>query len=120
MRILYLVIVFMLLSGCDGSSKHAEKYAEGVIGSSLKDPYTARFSSLVTHRISQGNGYPDMVHVCGLVNAKNTFGAYSGNSRFVVSFLDGDKQELIYKTLEEPSSNVPTEYWKKYCSGQKI
>lgn len=120
MKVLYLAMIFMLLSGCDNASKRAEKYAESVIGSSLKDPYTAKYSSFSTHIISQGKGYPDMVHVCGLVNAKNNFGAYAGNSRFVVSFLDGDKQELIYKTLEEPNSNAPTAYWNKHCSGTKI
>lgn len=54
--------------------------AKSSVRSRLKDPASAQFSQL---RIV-GSG-PD-ARVCGFVNAKNSFGGYSGDERFV-SFL---------------------------------
>jgi hypothetical protein len=48
----------------------------------LKDPYSARF----------GDVKVDGAFVCGLVNSKNTFGAYEGNKRFFVS----EKTRLVW------------------------
>ncbi|WP_261168943.1 hypothetical protein [Serratia ficaria] len=118
MKIALVLSCIALLTACDNATNKAEKFAEGVIGSNLKDPHSARFSSLVTYRIKQGAGYADLVHVCGLVNAKNNFGGYAGNSRFVVSFLDGKQPELISKALEEPDRRTSFEsvYWNDFCS----
>lgn len=116
-RLLFLTS-FILLSGCDNNTKIAESYAEKTIGVNLKDPDSAKFSSVVTHRIKQGDGYADLVHVCGLVSAKNGFGAYTGNSRFIVSFLDKPQPELVTQAIEKPDSREAFEsvYWNGPCS----
>lgn len=115
MKYMLFLTILILLSGCDDKSKKAELFAESVIGESLKDPYTAKFSSVAVHRVKQGSGYADLVHVCGLINAKNSLGAYTGNNHFVVSFLDKDEPEVIANQLERQGSH--SAYWEKYCGG---
>lgn len=44
------------------------------VGSQLKDPTSAKFSS---ERVGKGGA------VCGLVNAKNSFGGYAGDARYI-------------------------------------
>ncbi|MGQ7808128.1 hypothetical protein ACUN3I_21240 [Hafnia alvei] len=63
--------------------------AEASVKSNLKDPSSAKFS---IGRVGK-DGF-----VCGTVNAKNSFGAYSGNSRYVSSggkaAIDDGSQEF--------------------------
>lgn len=44
----------------------------------LKDPYSAVFSNVIAFRDKNSRA----IHVCGLVNAKNSFGGYVGNRIF--------------------------------------
>lgn len=49
---------------------------------SLKDPESARFSSVYTTKRTAGD---PSVNVCGYVNAKNSYGGYVGAVRFFAS-----------------------------------
>lgn len=51
---------------------------ENAVKGHLKDPYSAVFSSMMAFR-DQGSR---AVHVCGIVNAKNSFGGYTGGKSF--------------------------------------
>lgn len=53
--------------------------ASARVAAALKDPESARFSDWKAYRNSNGT-----VDVCGKVNAKNSFGGYSGAAWFVV------------------------------------
>ncbi|TQI78720.1 hypothetical protein FHU11_4840 [Serratia fonticola] len=110
-------MVLILLTGCDNGRRLAENYAEQTIGGELKNPSSAKFASVVTYRIKQTDGYADLVHVCGLVDAKNSLGVYTGSTRFVVSFLDKQQPELLAKAIEEPENRAAFEavYWKNSC-----
>lgn len=63
--------------------------AEKSVKSNLKDPSSAKFSEV---KIGKDGS------VCGTVNAKNSFGAYSGDSRYVSSggnaVIDDGSQEF--------------------------
>lgn len=53
----------------------------GVV-SGLKDPESARFGGMIGAKDRDGD-----ITVCGFVNAKNSYGGYSGMSPFVGMFL---------------------------------
>lgn len=53
--------------------------AKDAVKASLKDPDSAQFSSMTIFKNAGG------ITVCGLVNAKNGFGGYSGRTPFIVS-----------------------------------
>lgn len=50
----------------------------------LKDPESARFGPIVGGKDATGRSY-----ACGVVNAKNSFGGYTGDKPFVVKVEDG-------------------------------
>lgn len=62
----------------NGQPKAVEESIESV-KRGLKDPYSAIVSSV------ELKAYKSGVVVCGNVNAKNSYGAYTGNKRFVAS-----------------------------------
>jgi hypothetical protein len=51
--------------------------ARAAVSARLRDPYSARFEGLYVLRGSTGGR-----SVCGMVNAKNAFGGYVGNTAF--------------------------------------
>ena len=48
------------------------------VSKNLKDPYSARYRGIVASRV---NDWP--ITVCGWVNAKNSYGAYTGDAPFI-------------------------------------
>jgi hypothetical protein len=52
--------------------------AKAAVRAHLKDPGSAEFGRIFTHR-----GIDDRTVVCGWVNAKNAFGGYHGEQRFI-------------------------------------
>jgi hypothetical protein len=48
------------------------------VRSSLKDPESARIRALAASQTSDG-----VIHVCGMVNARNSFGGYVGDQPFI-------------------------------------
>ncbi|EBS1880862.1 hypothetical protein EGU82_18550 [Salmonella enterica subsp. enterica serovar Uganda] len=74
-----------MLVGCDNNSPYtAMDYGKQRIASLMKDPDSAKFDSVTFHQISNEGDNSFVGYVCGNVNAKNSFGAYSGNQRFIV------------------------------------
>ncbi|MFK3706734.1 hypothetical protein ACI2JR_17630 [Klebsiella sp. NPDC088457] len=119
MRVFILLIMVLTAGGCGDKNQEARSYAESIINSYLKDPDTAKYKNVTVSRIKQSGSHPDMVHVCGLVNARNGFGAYTGNSKFVVSFLDSPSPELIHKEVATPNTitdDSSSSYWQTYCT----
>ncbi len=67
--------VFLLLSTLLFEAALAQSIDLGPIEPLLKDPYSAKFSSVSQHRDGT---------ICGLVNAKNSYGAYVGIKPFAI------------------------------------
>ncbi|MBX3490866.1 hypothetical protein [Parvibaculum sp.] len=97
-----LLVLFAL---CVAGPGHAERLSPAkeitwirvnkeLVQSTLRDPASAQFSSV---RVSYTSGAPV---VCGLVNAKNAFGGYTGNRRFVGAgktigtFIEGESEDF--------------------------
>lgn len=78
--------------------------ARHTVASLMKDPESAHFSDLFLtgDRKVAGNQYAAVL--CGLVNAKSSFGGYTGNKPFVIVFATrevqvGDKASRRYNVL---------------------
>lgn len=56
--------------------------AKSLITSSLKDPDSAKFSDMRVFRALHTDG--GFTFICGKVNAKNSFGGYTGNENYLV------------------------------------
>jgi hypothetical protein len=73
-----LPIIGLLLAGCSPNADHdAIAKAEASVRTQLKDPYSAVFSD------EKATGTGSVKLICGRVNAKNGFGGYVGNRRFL-------------------------------------
>lgn len=83
------------------SDKVAIDTARRTVTSQLKDPDSAKFSQLVRKLAPNARGEPTDV-ICGSVNAKNSFGGYTGSRPFVffveraeVTMAEGDPVNTI-------------------------
>lgn len=102
MRIAIAAALLVLLSGCAGQqsavapaaavqappaptwktvelTKEVEEARKEVVRNILLDPESARFSDLYAAQRIDGNGG---IALCGFVNAKNSYGGYTGKKRF--------------------------------------
>jgi hypothetical protein len=73
------LVLALTLPGCSEVTKHQ---AQEVVRQRLKDPDSARFRDvrIVDHSTKAGSS---IRVACGLVNGKNSYGAYSGYSHFI-------------------------------------
>ena len=69
---------------------------------SLRDPGSAKYQDVAAHRVSSG-GFV----FCGMINAKNGFGGYTGFERFIAS-------PVIVGT--EGTVDGFGEVWSQFCS----
>lgn len=69
-----IALLFVLLCGCSPNQSSALQSAQARVKSELKDPESAQFQNL--------EEYGSIV--CGEVNAKNSYGGYSGFKPFIV------------------------------------
>lgn len=84
MKILLFLVMTLLLTACGPSPERAVRFAEQVISNNMRDPDSAKFSDSKFYE-KNGSSKDDLSgYVCGHVNGKNSFGGYTGNTRFIV------------------------------------
>lgn len=96
------IVVLLLFKACTKDTPEKQRFNQevavmGVVQNYLKDGSSAKFR--------------DQYYNCGLVNAKNSFGAYTGYRRFVVV---GGRLPFI----EGESAGTPEQFqelWQKNC-----
>lgn len=106
-KILFLsvVIVFMGITGCGKKeptqkelNSHREMLAQESVKKILKDPDSAKFQN--------------MKGLCGEVNSKNGFGAYTGYVRFIgtpeITIIEGENSQVDQATFND--------VWSKMCT----
>ncbi|MDC5446163.1 hypothetical protein ACT4Y9_18345 [Acinetobacter baumannii] len=93
MRKLILVCVFALLTACNGK-------VEKIVSEQLKDPESAEFRNV------KG--------VCGEVNAKNSYGGYTGFKRFIVV-----NNSAVIESNSEDDTLPFALNWMAFCSKNK-
>lgn len=87
-------------------------FARGRLIHDLKDPGSAQFRDAAYRSGEKWQAY------CGELNAKNSFGAYHGFTRFVVVNVRGDEKSTIQV---EPAPEVSPDaalfriQWETYC-----
>jgi hypothetical protein len=89
----------------DLSDNEAFALARKRVAESLKDPDSAKFGPHFYRKIAlAGLGKPADV-ICGTVNGKNSFGAYTGAKTFVYRLaddrvlMDGQDSDPLYKNV---------------------
>ena len=103
-KILLIGIVGLLMVGCGKKepteaelNSFRELKAQESVKALLKDPSSAEFRNI--------NG------MCGEVNSKNSFGAYTGFVRFIgtpdITVIEGENPQVDQATFNE--------VWKKMC-----
>lgn len=98
------------------SDAEALAAAKGVLARSLKDPEAARFSELSRRTTQNARGEPTDV-VCGLVNAKNSFGAYIGTKPFVYFVARKEAHMAGEGGGSNVMSEVETTIVRNFCVG---
>lgn len=82
------------------------------VRSALKDPYSAVFSSVVARKSAGG----DVLKVCGLVNAKNSYGGYVGNTPFYVfASREGGRLVPRQSSVTLGNSELELSHIKREC-----
>lgn len=137
---LITMLAMVVLAGCGamaggevGTDAHAADLAQQGIENMLKDADSAKFTGLYVIRAREGADGRQSLYTCGYVNARNGFGGYAGDSRFVVEQALNKKLGTfsnVYAWIESydnrkaiPRSMSSTgasefEYlaWNKYCT----
>ncbi|ATM05099.1 MULTISPECIES: hypothetical protein [Raoultella] len=130
--LLLLSVSPLILSGCDGAQKAATEY----VAQQMRDPSSAKFRDVQTVTDSAD---PYVQNICGFVNGKNLFGAYTGEKRFVVEIftgpqkstftplrfiVEGDDNQSRRATkgsnkTPHPQTLFEEQYWNKRCLTDK-
>lgn len=80
-KLIVLVLSIIVLSGCKPGEEKAIELARKEISSGMKDPDSVKFRYLRFIKSGEKDGLVGGF-VCGEVNAKNSYGAYAGYSKF--------------------------------------
>lgn len=124
------VLIVGVLSACSQDANF-QATAERNVAQQLKDPDSAKFrSAYLVRRQADENGNSDLA-LCGVVDGKNSFGAYSGGTRFVafgyqgesrtqvsdVRFDDSSKQQptVDSRGTDKPETVFEKVYWNEHC-----
>jgi hypothetical protein len=82
----WLMLVALVATGCTHKPEFdATAMTKAVVSKSLKDPDSARWGEIKVVRFHEG------YIACGTVNAKNSFGGYSGDAQFRAGFTPDGK-----------------------------
>lgn len=91
----------------------AVEEAKRAVAAKMKDPESARFAD-VAHRVSpNARGEPTDV-VCGMVNAKNSFGGYTGARPFVYMV---DLKQAQLTEGDRLQAELGMTIYKNFCAG---
>lgn len=141
LKVLLLSIIglFVLLAGGSyvrnkmiGPEGWALDKTEAKLKSMMKDPASTTIRSSRTFTNIDPTTGAKTIYICGVVDGKNSFGAYSGGTRFVsrsVSTTDTfDTYEVDLENSEDVSlaraanmeSAFERVYWAPYCRDEKV
>ena len=110
----------LVLSGCiNVTPERAQAMARAIpadykqqivikMHSFLKDPYSVRDAEITMPTVIMATLTPDIPGVCVRLNAKNAFGAYTGQETYRVAFQGGQITSVM------PEQWKCTEAWKPF------
>ncbi len=112
MKKLLIALFFSTLSinsyGAGRAPTNAElKAIKAKVTSNLKDPDSAKVTDIRVNK----DGY-----VCGMVNGKNSYGAYVGKKPFMGILATGLKKESFFYVVGIGATESDEEYFYKTCA----
>ena len=120
MKIYALALLALLITaGCGSDADKARWAAEKVVAASLKDPDSAKFKDVyVQDAQHEQNELLRFQVVCGVVDGKNSFGALTGGSRFIVlqalaKKIQNDSPSTISVNIESSDRRPTAASWNK-------
>jgi len=125
-RLALSVLMCAIVSSCGTPDDQARYSAQNSVAARLKDPDSAKFgASFVVREPGAPKNGLETNAVCGIVNAKNSFGAYAGASRYVALQMRGRQTlDTIYVWIEgfdrhpfiaSKATAFEVSAWNKYC-----
>lgn len=106
LRNLAICLLFLPLIGCQN---RVETQIKRLVGQRLKDPNSATYSDVRVHPNRS------LFIACGKVNAKNSFGAYEGETSFIlysgqVRFELPEDDASVSACCDVLMANMPTKF----------
>ena len=99
------------LAGCSPTS-NAQARGERAVLANLRDPSSAKFTDVTVREVRAAGTTVTSFDICGLVNAKNAFGGYTGNRRFIAS----SEHNIVLFDLGDGSPNdIFEKNWQERC-----
>lgn len=121
---IFFVLLASLLAACSSSDSSLINSAENAIRDRLKDSASAQFGkAFIVTPSEESTRYITRKMVCGDVNAKNSYGGYTGAVRYIAMFgkeSGGDHMTLLNLEIEpEPNSEIfNLVWWQPDCKSQ--
>lgn len=116
---LWIVVLSLAIVGCDVSPGVAISEGQDMVASQLKDKDSAKFRNVSFFEDKARSSEKDHTGAfCGEVNAKNSFGGYTGYNRFtaVLHYTNGGTFGLSGLMIEEDSNRVLFDpLWNMQC-----
>lgn len=115
--LLILIVVFFVVRFFKVTDSKIISVAEKAVASSLYDPYSVKFSDVVVKK-SADVKFSDFYKVCGLVNSKNLYGAYTGNKPFSMSIMASGSEtiKVVEGTLRISNDDFTSSVITEFCS----
>lgn len=114
-----LLFSCLAITACKPSDEKAIDLAKIEISHDMKDPSSTQFRDISVKRVGEKEDGSISMLVCGEANSKNSFGAYSGFTPFVIAlsmkskgaFSSGVEYTVNGKTVDETpidSRSIPS------------
>ncbi|HDN2510178.1 TPA: hypothetical protein P1K35_000313 [Providencia rettgeri] len=121
-----VVVVFLLIvivaNSQNPTGSDAVYFAKKRVSELMKDPSSTEFKSVEFFPSTQNQKEEIYGFVCGFVNAKNSFGAYTGFNRFHMNITvsnNGRSATMSPPLIEDPASSSSPDlfdnFWKENC-----
>lgn len=117
-----VVLVVVVTNVSNPSSGDAISFVEKGVRNTMKDPDSATFDSVRFYPDSSLQGEEISGAVCGYVNGKNSFNAYTGRVRFfsrITVSNNGRTADYSRPTIEDPSNPISVggmdNAWSESC-----
>jgi hypothetical protein len=115
-----LFALLIAVSRCEQGPWHSGAFSasQRVVGSALRDPNSAQWRNRVKVRYGPENE----IAICGEVNARNAFGAYTGFTPFFsVWERAGDNARHVRSMVRNVENAVDfNNDWTRYCVGAPL
>ncbi|WP_283125258.1 hypothetical protein [Providencia stuartii] len=119
--VVFLFIVVISNMG-DPTGDDAINFAKKTVRESMKDPSSTQFKSVEFYPSTPNQKDEIYGFVCGFVNGKNSFGAYTGFSRFYMNITvsnNGRSATMSPPLIEDSTSSLSPElfdsFWQENC-----